>query len=74
MSECGYTWEYIDMHMTIPKLIALIARWKIVPPLAVTLAGIASALGVEMKSKGDESGSRLLAEAQRAAALLNQPG
>lgn len=41
----GWTWEYVEEHMTLPRLYALIETWKQQPPAAVSLANIARALG-----------------------------
>jgi hypothetical protein len=43
----GWTWDYIDAHMTFPRLRALNARWRDVPPPAMQLARIAAALGLK---------------------------
>lgn len=36
--------------MTLPRLTAISERWAHVPPLSVTVAGIASALGLRLES------------------------
>lgn len=68
MAACGYTWEYVDNFMTIPKLAALKEFWKLVPPLPVTLAAIARVLGVDFTKSDD---SKKLDELKSLAAHVN---
>ena len=35
ISQTGWTWEYIDAHMDIPRLIAMNRHWRQHPPLQV---------------------------------------
>lgn len=42
----GWSWEYIDEEMTMPRMMAVLKRWEVVPPLSISIAGIASALGI----------------------------
>lgn len=35
----GWTWEYIDDFMTVPRLKSLNLYWKIRPPVHVSVAG-----------------------------------
>lgn len=62
----GWTWEYIDEEVTLPRLDAIIKHWQQVPPLSVSAAAIASALGVgpaakrEKKTSGEQDPSALL--------------
>lgn len=44
----GWTWEYIDDYMTLPRLEAINEYYNVIPPLQVCVAGIAVALGMEM--------------------------
>lgn len=75
MTECGYTWEYIDRNMTLPKLNALIERWKIVPPLSAAVAGIAAFLGVTFDTQqASENAQDMLAKAKSDAMALNNGG
>ena len=41
----GWTWEYIDESMTLPRLNALTRHWTEFPPVHVSLAGIVKGLG-----------------------------
>lgn len=43
--ETGWTWEYVDEEMTVPRSQGFINLWKITPPLRATLRGIAIFLG-----------------------------
>ena len=45
--ETGWTWEYVDEEMTLPRLDGFLKLWKVTPPLRAMLATIASALGWE---------------------------
>ncbi len=45
----GWSWEYIDDEMTLPRLKAITARWSEVPPLSTTVLIIARILGYEHK-------------------------
>lgn len=70
--ECGYSFEYIDRHMTIPRLTALNAYWKVVPPMSVSVHGIALSLGVgseDRARKAQEEGGDVSAAKQLAAGL-----
>ena len=33
ISQTGWTWEYIDAHMDIPRLLAMNRHWRQHPPL-----------------------------------------
>lgn len=46
MDAFGWTWEYIDEEMTLPRYRAITERWKTFPPLSVTAAAIARGLGI----------------------------
>lgn len=37
----GWTWEYIDDFMNLPRLTALISYWRKHPPVHVLVAGLA---------------------------------
>jgi hypothetical protein len=37
--------------MTLPRMEAVIKRWETVPPLSVSVAGIAAALGIKHEPK-----------------------
>jgi len=50
IEHLGWTWEYIDEEMTIPRLEALYRQWDKVPPLSVSVACIAYAMGMERKT------------------------
>jgi hypothetical protein len=45
--ETGWSWEYIDEEMTMPRANEFVDLWKLTPPLRVTLSIIAHALGME---------------------------
>lgn len=47
----GWSWEYIDEEMTLPRMEAIAKRWETVPPLSVSVAGIAAALGIKREPK-----------------------
>lgn len=47
----GWSWEYIDEEMTLPRMDAIVKHWEVIPPLAVSVASIASALGVKRQGK-----------------------
>jgi hypothetical protein len=44
--ETGWTWEYVDEEMTLPRADEFVKLWKITPPLRLVLASIAVALGM----------------------------
>ena len=63
MCSCGYTYEYIDNFMTLPKLAALRKYWDLIPPLAISVAAIANRLGCELKvQNSSEDDAAKLAE------------
>ena len=41
----GWTWEYIDEEMTLPRYEAICDHWQRVPPVAVSASAIAQYLG-----------------------------
>lgn len=45
----GWTWEYIDENMTLPRLAGLSAYWESHPPTHIIAAAYA---GIEPKEKG----------------------
>lgn len=45
--------------MTLPRMEAIAKHWEKIPPLSVSLAGIAAALGVKREEKKDESQQNL---------------
>lgn len=47
----GWSWEYVDEEMTLPRMEAIAKHWETVPPLSVSLASIAAALGVKRSDK-----------------------
>jgi len=47
----GWSWEYIDEEMTLPRMESVMKHWDKIPPVSVTLAGIAAALGVKREEK-----------------------
>lgn len=50
---CGWSWEYIDEHMTLPRLAALTRYWDQFPPLHVLVAG---AVGYEARKPAADPG------------------
>jgi hypothetical protein len=47
----GWTWEYIDACMTLPRLYAMHESWQTIPPPAIQLARIATFLGIAPKEE-----------------------
>jgi hypothetical protein len=45
----GWTWDYVENHITIPRLKALHKEWQRHPPLALMVAGY---LGIKPKEEG----------------------
>ena len=41
--ETGWTWEYVDERMTLPRFRDLIDHWKTAPPLRVALGAFMGA-------------------------------
>lgn len=46
MTATGWTWEYIDNHVTLPQVEALSRFWSHTPPVAIQLRRIARFLGL----------------------------
>jgi hypothetical protein len=40
-----WTWEYVDEHMTLPRMYALSKQWRMFPPVRIT---VASAFGYKL--------------------------
>jgi len=51
----GWTWEYIDDYMTLPRLEALTRYARNAPPVHVSAAAIAVSLGMKLEGGGDPS-------------------
>lgn len=60
----GWTWEYVDAHMTFPRLRAMTARWRELPPAAMQLARIAAALGLKTQPAQAETPETFVNKAQ----------
>ena len=43
----GWTWDYVEWQLDIPRLLALNAHWSRLPPPSLQLARIAAALGLK---------------------------
>lgn len=74
MVNCGYTWEYIDNFMTLPKLAALTKYWSHWPPIGHLIAGIAIRVGYDWQSSspaGGDAEAAKLRELESVAAQLN---
>ena len=69
ISAFGWSWEYVDEEMTLPRMAAILNHWELTPPVAVSLAGIAASLGVKMEPK--KSAAENASELQE---LLGVPG
>ncbi len=48
----GWTWEYIDDHIDIPRIRALTSYWRLHPPLHIV---VPAALGIKPQSGGSQS-------------------
>ena len=60
----GWTWDYIDQHVTLPMVRALNASWSLLPPPALALRRIGQALGVKAPA-GPPQRAATAAEAMR---------
>ena len=47
VSATGWTWDYVEWQLDIPRLLALNAHWSRLPPPALQLARIAAAIGLK---------------------------
>ena len=45
----GWTWDYVEETLTIPRLKALYGEWRVNPPLPIIVAAF---LGVKPKEEG----------------------
>ena len=45
--ETGWTWDYVDEELTMPRADGFIKLWKHMPPLRATLMAIGVGLGME---------------------------
>ena len=41
--ETGWTWEYVDERMTLPRLRDFIDHWKTAPPLRISVGALIGA-------------------------------
>lgn len=53
VQSTGWTWEYIDDFMTLPRLWELESYWKTAPPTHVSAARIAYSLGAVPKEQAE---------------------
>jgi len=57
----GWTWDYIEWNIDLPRLTALNKQWKQLPPLPIQMARIANYLGykpsIEPKKNDELSGN-----------------
>lgn len=51
IARTGWTWDYIDEHMTFPRLEALNREWERTPPPNESLAMLLRALGWKQAAK-----------------------
>jgi hypothetical protein len=58
-ASLGWTWEYIDSEMTLPRLYSLNKYWERHPPTHILLAAF---MGVKPKEKKELSLDELIAE------------
>lgn len=49
----GWTWDYIDQHVTLPQVQVLNRAWRFLPPAALTLQRIGSYLGLKPPAEND---------------------
>jgi hypothetical protein len=47
-ANTGWTWDYVEWQLDVPRLAALSAQWRQLPPPALQLARIARFLGLEV--------------------------
>jgi len=64
ITDTGWTWDYIDEYMTLPRAEALGRLWATRPPLARAVVAIAAALGVVPANRPAPAGQSLDALAQ----------
>ena len=41
----GWTWDYVEWHIDLPRLSALNYQWQILPPVALQMARVTNYLG-----------------------------
>jgi hypothetical protein len=73
MDAFGWTWEYIDEEMTLPRYLAICKQWRRVPRLSVSVAIIARGLGF-LDAPPKEEGESLEDKKQKFESLANMFG
>lgn len=68
-SAFGWTWEYIDEYVTVPRLIEITEYWKQVPPLHEAFAGF---FGIGRSSGGSVRPTGGVPAADENSALLQE--
>jgi len=72
-SATGWTWDYVEWHLDIPRLVALNAHWRRFPPPVVQLARIASMvgalLGIDSKPQPEQNRIEPASDEQNASLL-----
>lgn len=56
MTTFGWSWEYVDEEMTLPRLYAIWKQWKRSPPMHVMIAAYLGHLKPEADSTNQPTG------------------
>lgn len=65
VTATGWTYEYIDEHIDLPRLEALTRHWARRPPVHVGVAYLCEAHGIEWKAGPDPARSKPVDERER---------
>jgi hypothetical protein len=57
VTATGWSWEYIDDYMTMPRFQQLTRYWLKFPPQHLSLASIKSALGIKVAEPSQATGT-----------------
>lgn len=59
ISSTGWTWEYVEDNVTLPKLAILDKFWQQIPPTSLQLKRISIALGLPVSASAQHSGNAI---------------
>jgi hypothetical protein len=72
VSATSWTWDYTEWNLDIPRLTALNAHWRLLPPVPLQLARIAASLGIK-SSEAENSATPEGSDEQAESLVQNFP-
>lgn len=73
ITATGWTWNYVDQHVTLPQVEAMSRFWETIPPAALQLKRISLALGIAPEKTVKTSAPKTADEALHQALAAGLP-